>query len=219
MGNQAFDASQGISAERERIDQLRQSVGFSFLVDRRYREDLEWLTLSCLVDILKRSGRAFPRYAAKMPPSEPDFSTFLNPTTPFRPVEITEVLRPGYRRDDEYKKVMAGGDPLRVLEPHPAPWSSFKRVLSNKFTKSFPSNTWLLIYHNMWLFDFQPDDCLWHERVLGQLRAWTFDSHETCDITKSRYEQIYVLDSGCTGAIRLHPHWDVIKPKEDDELD
>jgi hypothetical protein len=56
-----------------------------------------------------------------------------------------------------------------------------------------------------------PDYMPWHDRVLAELGSWTYESDATCDVTQSAYESIYVVDASGVGAVRLHPHWDVVR--------
>jgi hypothetical protein len=201
-----------IADERTRIDNYEGSISDEdFFNDRRYKEDLEWLTLAYLVDILSSVGWLVPEYAMKIEgDGQPDFQTYLTPNVPHRKVEVTEVLRPGYKRGAFYRSQAARGQKMyQIGGPHPEPWSSFRTVLSSKLDKPYSDGAWLLVYHDMGYSDFQ-DGQKWHERTLVHLRKWTSDSKTTCDITRSRYENIFVIDSSGQGAVRLHPHWDVI---------
>jgi hypothetical protein len=201
-----------IADERARIDAYKRSVRTcTFFNDRKYREDLEWLILSYLVTILSATKRPAPEFAEKLLPPSPDFQTYSAQRECFRQIEITEVLRPGYRRGQFYRE-LAKTDKryYQIRDPHPQPWTSFRHVLQSKLTKPYPHNSWLLIYHDMSASEFK-DFTPWHERVLGELRSWTQDSDHMCDITASRFESIYVVDASGEGALRLHPHWDVIR--------
>jgi len=203
-----------ISEERKRIDAYRFQLGAAdFFNDRSLKEDWEWLILSYFGDILSSTGLETPEYAQKLATPAPDFQTYLANKSPYRQVEVTEVIRSGYRRNAFHRQLAASGvncyDPL---DPRPNPWSSFLHVLRKKLAKPYSSDTWLLIYHDMPDSEFHDNYSTWHERLLGVLRRWTYDSPNTCDVTRSNYNSIFVVD--CTGeaALRLHPHWDIIKP-------
>jgi hypothetical protein len=200
-----------IANERSRINDYKFLVGSAALFnDRKYRDDLEWLSLAYLRDILSNAGWEAPELAERLLPPAPDFQTFLKGNVPFRRVEIAEVLRPGYRRGHFYRNLAASGRPIYVIpNPHPEPWSSFYRVLRSKLARPYAAGSWLLIYHNMSPCEFV-DSVPWHERMLNELYSWTRDTGNTCDITRSKYDSIFVVDSSGVGAIRLHPHWDVI---------
>jgi hypothetical protein len=201
-----------IADERARIDGYRFSIGPSdFFNDRQYQPDWEWLILSYLAGILETTGRPAPVFGEKLLPPEPDFQTCSASGAPFRRIEVTEVMRPDRRRNQEHSDRAKSQQLLYdAPDPHPTPWSSFHEVLRSKLDKPYALGTWLLIYHNMPSSEFE-DFALWDERVLNTLRTWTTDSTSTCDITRSCYDSIYVVDAGGKGAVRLHPHWDVIK--------
>lgn len=201
-----------ITDERTRIDGYRFTVGGAeFFNDRKYREDFEWLILSYLTRILTLAGQLSPEYAEKLSPPAPDFQTYLASDTPFRRIEVTEVLRPDYRRGEVHSQRAKSSQRFYdVSDPHSQPWSSFHRVLRAKLAKPYALNSWLLIYHDMPASEFA-DFSPWHERVRRALCTWTNDSATTCDITASHYESIYVVDCNGEGAVRLHPHWDVVR--------
>jgi hypothetical protein len=201
-----------IAAERARIDGYRFPLGASkFFNGRQYREDFEWLILSYLTGALEAAGWETPEYAQKLDPPEPDFMVFVNPSVPYRRVEVSEVLRPDYRRAEFHREAARRGQKIyQIPPPHPQPWSSFCHVLRSKLRKQYAAGSWLLIYHDMPASEF-PDYAPWHERILRELGSWKYDSANTCDITRSRYENIFVVDASVDGAVRLHPHWDVIR--------
>lgn len=202
-----------IAEERTRIDAYKHSVGTEkFFNDRQYKEDIEWLTLAYLADILAATGAVHPQFAEKIQgDGQPDFQTYIQPDIRFRRVEVTEVHRPDYRRGAVFRALAARGTTMYPIgRPHQQPWSSFAKVLRNKIRKPYSPDSWLVIYHNMGYSDFQ-DGELWHERTQSTLRNWTYESDATCDITRSQFESIFVIDSSGTAAIRLHPHWDVVK--------
>ena len=200
-----------IADERARIDGYKFNVGGAdFFNDRQYQEDFEWLILSYLTAALSAAGWECPAYAKKLQPPQPDFQTFLDPATPHWLVEVSEVLRPDYRRGQFHREAARRGEKIHdIPDPHPRPWSTFCHVLKSKLRKPYARGSSLLIYHDMTASDF-PDYRPWHERVLEELRGWKHDSKETCDITQSLYDNIFVVDASGTGALRLYPHWDVI---------
>jgi hypothetical protein len=201
-----------ISEERKRIDSYKHTVGgAAFFNEPVYREDFEWLILSYLTGALAAAGWEYPEYAEKLMPPEPDFQTYLRPDAPHWLIETTEVLRPEYRRGDFHREAARTGRKIHdVPGPHPQPWLSFFHVLRKKLGKPYSDRASLLIYHDMTASDFL-DYRPWHDLLFSHLRGWTHDSPSTCDLTKSRYQNIFVVDASGIGAVRLHPHWDVIR--------
>ena len=201
-----------ISEERARIDAYKHKVGgANFFNERKYREDFEWLILSYLAGALKAADLEYPEFAKKLDPPEPDFQTYLAPNTPLWLIETTEVLRPDYKRGAFHREAAQSGRRIyHIPPPHPQPWSSFLQVLRAKLKKEYSRRASLLIYHDMTASDF-PNYDPWHELLIDELRTWTQESESKCDLTQSRYQNIFVVDASGVGAVRLHPHWDVIR--------
>lgn len=201
-----------IADERARIDGYKFKVGAAeFFNERQYREDFEWLILSYLTAALSAAGWEYPEYAEKLHPPQPDFQTYIDLATPHRLIEVTEVLRPDYRRAEFHREAARRGQKIyNIPDPHPQPWSTFCHVLRSKLRKPYARGSSLLIYHDMTASDF-PDYTRWHERVLKKMQSWKHESNDTCDITQSTYDNIFVVDASGIGALRLHPHWDVIR--------
>jgi hypothetical protein len=201
-----------IADERLRIDGYRFMLGAAaFFNSRRFQPDWEWLILSYLSDALSVTGLQAPELAEKLSPPDPDFQTYIRGGESFQRIEVTEVLRPDYRRGAFHREMAQRGQRFYdIPDPHPEPWSSFCQALRNKLRKPYSSSSSLLIYHDMPDSEF-PDFSPWHERILGELRSWTSDSETKCDVTKSVYQNIYVVDASGVGAVRLHPHWDIIR--------
>jgi len=200
-----------IEDERARIARYQPSVGgANFFNNRQYHGDFEWLVLSYLTRALCNAGWKFPEYAEKLPPPQPDFQTYLTPDTPFGLIETTEVLPPEYRRGDVLRANGLAGK--NGQNPQPEPWSSYYRVFRAKLAKPFAANSSLVIYDDMTASRF-PDYAPWHEQLFRRLKTWTIDSATTCDLTRSQYQNIFVVDASGLDAVRLHPHWDVIRPR------
>ena len=203
-----------IEDERARIAHYQGSVeGAVFFNDRQYHSDFEWLILSYLTRALRNAGWEFPEYAERLQPPQPDFQLYLNPNTPHWRIETAEILPPDYRRGRFHRPAGRNGYKVHARpDPPPEPWTGYCRVFRSKLAKPFASKSSLLIYDDMTASDFS-DYVPWHERLFAQFKTWTFDSATTCDLTRSEYQNIFVVDASGVDAIRLYPHWDVIRPR------
>ncbi len=203
-----------IEDERARIARYQPAVaGTNFFNNRQYHADFEWLILSYLARALRNAGWKYPEYAERLPPPQPDFQTYLTADTPHWLIETTEVLPPDYRRGAFLRRQLSNGKKIHLPpEPPPEPWSSYHQVFRTKLAKPYAANASLVIYDDMTASDF-PDYAPWHERLFARLKTWTQDSATTCDLTRSQYQNIFVVDASGLGAIRLYPHWDVIPPR------
>src|SRR6266436_1931959 len=112
-----------ISDERARIDGYKLAVGAAeFFNNRAYDEDFEWLILAYLAEILSSIGRQAPEYAQKLEPPNPDFQTYLALGIAFQRIEVTEVLRPGYRRGKFHRELAKSSQRFYdIPAPHPKP--------------------------------------------------------------------------------------------------
>lgn len=208
-----------IEDERARIARYQPTVGGAqFFNNRQYHEDFEWLILSYLTRALANAGWKSPEYAEKLQPPQPDFQTYLTPDAPYGLIETTEVLPPDYRRGGFLHQAGTNGHKVHNLpDPHRQPWSSYYQVFRTKLAKPYAASASLVIYDDLTASDIS-HYAPWHERLFAELKTWKYDSATTCDLTRSQYQNIFVVDASGTGAVRLHPHWDVIrgKPKRHD---
>lgn len=206
-----------IEDERARIARYQPRVGGAkFFNDRQYHADFEWLILSYLTRALRNAGLKCPEYAETLPPPQPDFQTYLTPDTPYWLIETTEVLPADYSRGGFRRGAgRSGKRPHLTPDPNPEPWSSYYNVFRTKLAKPYAARSSLLIYDDMTASEF-PDYAPWHERLFSQLKTWTCDSPTTCDLTRSQYQNIFVVDASGLDAVRLYPHWDVIRHRRSD---
>jgi hypothetical protein len=74
-----------------------------------------------------------------------------------------------------------------------------------------------VIYDDMTASDF-PNLAPWHEQLFNRLKTWTYDSDTTCDLTRSEYQSIFVVDASGLDAVRLYPHWDVLPSRRSERI-
>jgi hypothetical protein len=203
-----------IEDERARIARYQPSVvGTNFFNNRQYHADFEWLILSYLTRALRSAGWKYPEFAEKLPPPQPDFQTYLTADTPYWRIETSEVLPPDYRRGDFlFRNARTSKRPHIAPNPRPEPWSSYYQLFRTKLAKPYAAQSFLVIYDDMTASEF-PDYAPWHEQLFRRLKTWTYDSATTCDITRSQYQSIFVVDASGLDAVRLYPHWDVIRSR------
>jgi hypothetical protein len=203
-----------IEDERARIARYQPTVGGSkFFNNRQYHADFEWLILSYLTRALRNAGWKCPEYAEKLAPPHPDFQTYLTPDKPYGLIETTEVLPSDYCRGDVLRANGLSGK--NGHNPQAEPWSGYYRMFRSKLAKPFAANSSLVIYDDMTASSL-PDYAPWHEQLFRHLKKWTHESGTTCDLARSQYQNIFVVDASGLDAARLYPHWDVIRPRRSD---
>jgi len=173
---------------------------------------------SYLARALRNAGWKYPEFAEKLPPPQPDFQTYLTRDTPYWRIETTEVLPPDYRRGDFlFRNARTGIRPHLDLNPRSEPWSSYYQLFRTKLAKPYAAQSSLVIYDDMTASDFV-GHVPWHEQLFKRLKTWTYDSATTCDLTRSQYQSIFVVDASGLDAIRLYPHWDVLPSRRGDRV-
>lgn len=203
-----------IEEERARIAHYQATVGGAdFFTNRQFHSDFEWLILSYLTRALRNAGWESPEFAERLQPPHPDFQLYVRPDAPHWQIETAEILPPDYRRGGFHRQPARNGYKVHVNpSPPPEPWTGYYRMFRSKLAKPFAAQSSLVIYDDMTASDFS-DYVPWPERLFAQLKTWNYDSPTTCDLTRSQYQNIFVVDASGLGAVRLHPHWDVIRPR------
>ena len=150
----------------------RQALAVEHVAHSKHQEKLEnWILQNFSCHYNRLHARQF-EWAKRGQPPQPDYEVL--PELGAQPlfVEVTELLDPGRKRGDEYKsdlkqaKERTGGIiPPNFIPPSPANYEqqltaqAFSR-LEQKFSKPYPSGTWLIIYFNPTSFTPSWDDTL-----------------------------------------------------------
>ena len=191
--------------ELERVNGIHSRVGSDFVTSRDYKNDREWWVLGHVITLLEKAGHAYPEYAIKTNPPEPDFVTYSDNKTVFRPMEIGEVLAPDRRRGDEYSTPCS----IMGVNQLDEPWKSFILLLRNKFLRRYGNNCWLVVYHDILCYEislYNP----WHEVLLASAANWNTSS--LIDLGNSPYEKILVLNSNGNALVEIFPSLSIIVP-------
>lgn len=199
-----------IHEELNRVTRLAESAEDEFF-DNSHKRDREWWILGHATNLLSQAGAPHPTHAEATEPPEPDFTTFSADGSPFKKIEIAEVLRHERRRHKEMKDAFSSNlTSINGIYPAEDPFRSFRPVLLSKFNKRYGSDCWLLLMHSMMVFEFGGD---WRRGWTGQLHhevdSW-HDAESSVTLSDSPYEQIFVLSSGGDELVSIYPAWSVI---------
>lgn len=202
-----------IRTELRRIEREFPAPGAThFLTERSHRVDREWWVLGKAVSILEIVGEVYPTHAVPTDPPNPDFMTFQAAGAPFHPIEITEVLRPGRKRTQEYRDPYHGYG-MSIVEPHPTPWISFQRKLREKYLKQYGRDCWLIVYHNMGYSDISHVG-EWHRTLVYEANKWASDPAVPWNPSRSPYGRILIMDAKASAMVELFPTIRVIRPEQ-----
>jgi len=189
-----------ISEEYKRVKNLFVAIPYGqIFINRKHKKDLEWWVSGKMRIIVNKTKSRFPRYALDIEKNgEPDFYISKNGETIFKKIEITEVLKPGRKRSDEYKgKNVIENNMLNI-------WSSFHERLKEKFKRNFGKDCWLIIYHNIRYADITSNG-VWHDTLLANM--------EKIDFSKTKYEKIFVINAEGKAAVSIYPIKYVVYPE------
>lgn len=175
-----------------------------FHIDRRFQVDMEWWVLGKAVECLAQAGDKTPVFAVKA--NHVDFMTFDRNGVPFCPIEITEALEPGRQRAKEYqdaKQMSIGAKPEgKLIETIAYPWKTLRKVLSNKYQKSYPSCTWLIVYFNI-SYSKISEFGWWHSTLIANASNW--------NLATSPFARVLILNAGGDALVQISPQLAVVK--------
>ena len=188
-------ARKSISDRFLAIDSQINDLGALEFFSNRHKRLREWHVLGAMQRLLKGRSQDFPDFAEEN--LRPDFITYRSDGTPWHPVEITEVLRPGDRRHDRYRQANKGGPRVSFLPPAlKRPWDGLQNQISKKAKAGYDRETCLLVYLQIWLFDLPH----WSEPVHAQLLT-RHEGDPFRDIDK--FSRVFVLSSGMHAMVEL----------------
>ena len=192
-------------------------------LDRKYKDDLEWLILGYMTRMLKLRKELYPTYASKVKPPEPDFLTYDNSRIPFFPIEVTEVLHPNRRRTDEYRAYLKADEKKLNDEEIEKEVEAFEfelqknyldksdwvpqivKALRDKFLKRYGPKTWLLIYFNI-PYSHISMYGWWHLTMEYIVKELLYsDNIEYADLKNPPYSRILMTDCEGDAMIQLYP--------------
>ena len=192
------------------LDRVAALDSDKLVADSGHGDDREWWVLGRTATCLTAAGERFPPLAQKLPPPGPDFRVWWERDVPAFHLEVTEALPPNRKRTREYRQ--------RRKSPPNSGFSAIGEAslsqgeaghivaerISSKLAKAYPRQTVLLLYHNMWSFDFTgpwqwPEDLMATARGNGPL-ALTLDR-----VKESPIARILVLNSGGEGLVSIFP--------------
>jgi hypothetical protein len=184
-----------IATEFHAIDLQKDNIGGLAFFSNRYKRSREWHVLGSMQRLLKTRSNDIPEFAEES--VSPDFMTYRSDGSRWHPVEITEVLRPEYRRHEYYQKTRDNGPTISFLPPPlERPWEELQKRISNKAHVEYDRPTCLLIYLSLWLFDFPT----WSKPVQDQL----VDQHKKEPFRDvDRFARVLVLTSGMDTLVEL----------------
>lgn len=184
-----------IATQFQAIDLQKDKVGGLTFFSNRHKRSREWHVLGSMQRLLKTRSNDFPEFAEES--LNPDFMTYKSDGSRWHPVEITEILRPDYRRHEHYQKTRDNG-PIVFYLPPPLkrPWEELQKQISKKALIEYDRATCLLIYLSLWLFDFPTWSKPVHEQLLDQHKKEPFRDID-------RFARVFVLTSGMDTLVEL----------------
>jgi hypothetical protein len=164
--------------------------GLDWIISQEARKFREQWVLGRFAAITSDARLVYAR-----PGEAPDFVCYDAKQQSRTNVEVTEHLKRGRRRGDEYRKRQeASSSAFWEVEPPRIEPSWIKDALEEKKTARYGCPALLIIYLNEGTFQ-TPEE--WEEDVR---RAAT-----DCDVANVPFQEVWVLDSGGCTATRIKP--------------
>jgi hypothetical protein len=158
----------------------------------------EWDVLSSACHLLEQSGEVSPVYASEQ--ESPDFEIYGADELPSGYVEITEALRPDYRRgifwpDDAKPDAPKYYD---VEPPLDEPWKPLRKCICAKAKKDYPKGTWLIVYFDISSTSFRESCIPFGDRLLPEHIRKPFKRLQ-------KFERVLILSCDMSCLVELHP--------------
>lgn len=193
-----------IRDEFTRIESSKGDLGGSSFFSRAHKKFREWHVLGAVQRILAGQNFDHPVYATEE--EEPDFLTFRADHSVWSPVEIVEVLRPDYRRQDFHKKLADRKAPnsLRPLVRLKEPFAPLRTQLAKKAGKKYATQSTLFVYFDIGRLSFDDWTTPFHTQLVREHLRQPFDGADS-------FKRVLVTSSDFESLVELHPNCLVIK--------
>lgn len=157
----------------------------------------EWDILTRVCWLLAEAGQDYPKYAIES--ESPDFLTFSEDKSPSWTIEITEVLRPDYRRGEFWKSDPFKNGP-QYFRPEPLNdvWKPLREAICSKSARGYSQNTSLFIYFDISLGSFSDWETSFEEQLLNEHLAKPFERVDC-------FGGVFVLSSDMKRLVKIHP--------------
>ena len=201
-----------IKNELRRVTQFNKENFGEIYLSQKYKSDTEWWVLGKFCYCLENAQKMYPIFAHKRKNTNPpDFETFDNNNIPFGYFEITEVMKPGRKRSDEYKN-----NTIYNSKAFEYDIKNINELLIclNKKLKCQYTKTDLIVRINVNINDFSKYGA-WHWVVNNSIKKWIQDDKLNFDVCS--FNNIYILDSNGERLFQIFPFCELIHTPEDVE--
>lgn len=194
-----------IKARYDQVENARQKVGGLAFFSGKYKKDREWHVLGAIQQLLIRAGINAPTHAQEH--ESPDFYTFFPDGERWASIEVVEVLRPDYKRQDSYKRAALPDSPVFQSVPPrlEQPWQPLREQIISKASKNYPNGTCLFVYYDIGRFSFNDWTTPFNDLLLTEHARAPFIGIDT-------FQRVLVLSSDMKSLVELYPTPTTIVP-------
>jgi len=176
-----------------------------------HKKDREWQVLGAVRRLLVAGGRGqdAPVFAEANEP--PDFVAYISNAANEEKrrvyVEVVDVLKPGYKRDEFHKDDAKPNAPERyeVDPPLANPWEPLRQEIKKKALKHYERPILLIVYHTLPRCCFKARHGPFHSQILDEHRREPFVGVEA-------FDRALILNCDMQSLVELHPHPETIVP-------
>lgn len=191
-------STRDIKAEYNKICcAMEQVEGLAFF-SRDYKKIREWHVLGAVQNLLLRAGLDAPAFAEAS--ETPDFDTYLPDGSRWGPLEVVEILRPDYKRQDFYTLDASPDAPKFHWAPPPLsqPWQPLREQIQRKANKNYPEDTGLIAYYDIGRFSFDDRHTPFDQQLLAENSKSPF-------VGADAFSRVFILSSDMGCLVQLHP--------------
>jgi len=190
------------------INKTKFENGVSKYFSREKLKFREWEVLGVIQSLLISAGCDAPSHAVES--ERPDFATYSPDGLPWAPVEITEILRPDYKRGEFYKcdALSDPPSPYHVPQELDEPWAQLRSQITNKASKAskyYPPETILMVYFDIGRSSFKDRRTPINEMLLKEHKREPF-------LNLAEFSRVLILTADMKSLVQLHPTAKTIVP-------
>jgi len=193
-----------IASEFDTIEKTKYQIGGPAFFSRSHKKTREWQVLGVAQNILREQGFDYPVYAKEH--EEPDFIAYRDDSSIWSPIEIVEILPPGYKRQDYHKKLEQRKQPqfLNRIEYLDEPFAPLREQITKKSLKPYAGDTTLIVYYDI--------GTLYIEAAHLPFEKLITDEHSRQPLEHiNTFKRVLVLNASLDALLEIYPSWIVIK--------
>jgi len=193
-----------ISDKKSFVSSMKFTWGAVAYFSHEHEDEREWDILGSAAALLEHGNTTrLPTFALKQ--ESPDFMLYDSSRLLIAGCEVTEVLRPGYRRHSFHKDAVfkPPGFQHGIPESIDNQWEPLTKLLRKKALRPYISDSWLLVYYDIGMLETDDWDTPFHERLLAELEL---NQLQMAEEEYERFHRILILSPNMKSLTEIYPN-------------